>query len=110
MGFLVYDTTREIAVEDRVLAHLQVVIIDKLRRAENFGLNLRSENRIVMMWVTRSARLKFVYEGNRRPPINAAWVELMASEAGLTGTLQLLHEPVELLAPVPSHALEGATP
>jgi hypothetical protein len=110
MGFLVYDTTRAIAVEDRVLAHLQVVIIDKLRRAENFGLNLRSENRIVMMWVTRSARLQFVYEGNQRPRINNAWVELMASEAGLTGTLQLLPEPIELLAPVPSPVLEGATP
>jgi hypothetical protein len=43
MGFLVFDTTREIVVEDRVLARLQVVIIDKLRRAENFGLNSWSE-------------------------------------------------------------------
>ena len=43
MGFLVFDTTREIVVEDRVLAHLQVVIIDTLRRAENFGLNSWSE-------------------------------------------------------------------
>ena len=110
MGFLVYDTTRAIVVEDRVLAHLQVVIIDKLRRAENFGLNLRSENHIVMMWVTRSARLQFVYEGNRRPRINDAWVELMASEAGLTGSLQLLPEPVVIRDAVPSRVLEGATP
>jgi hypothetical protein len=43
MGFLVFDTTRETVVEDRVLAHPQVVIIDKPRRAENFGLNLWSE-------------------------------------------------------------------
>jgi hypothetical protein len=107
MGFLVYDQARAIALDDRVLAHVQIVIIDKLRRRENFGLNLRSENHIVMMWVTCSTPLQFVYGGNRRPRINYPWVELLAGEASLTGTLELLPEPLEVLTPMPSRVLEG---
>jgi hypothetical protein len=109
MGYLFYDQSRAITVEDRVLAHLQIVCIDKLRRRENFALNLRSENHIVMMWVTCSTPLQFVYEGNRRPRINHPWVELLAGEASLTGTLELLPEPLEVLTPVPSRVLEGAS-
>ena len=47
MGFLVYDDTREIAMEDRTLAHLQIVMIDKLRRNEKFAVNLRSDRALV---------------------------------------------------------------
>ena len=108
MGFLVYDQTRGIAVEDRVLAHLQIVIIDKLRRREHFGLNLRIENHLVTMWVTCSTPLQFVYEGNRRPPINYEWLELLAGEASLTGTLVLLPEPLEVRPSAPSRVLNGA--
>ena len=109
MGFLVYDDTRAIAVEDRLLAHVQIVIIDKLRRRESFALNLRSEHNIFSMWVTCSTPLQFVYEGSRRPRINFPWVELLAGEASLTGTLELLPEPLEVLTSVPGEVLEGAT-
>ena len=34
MGFFVFDDTRAIPLDDRVLAHLQIVIVDKLRRHE----------------------------------------------------------------------------
>jgi hypothetical protein len=109
MGFLVYDHSRAIALDDRVLAHVQIVILDKLRRRETFALNLRSENHIITMWMTCSIPLQFVYEGNRRPRINYPWVELLAGEASLTGTLELLPEPLEVVASTPSRVLEGAT-
>jgi hypothetical protein len=108
MGFLVYDQTRSIAVEDRVLAHLQIVIVDKLRRHENFGLNLRVENHLVTMWVTCSTPLQFVYEGSRQARINYPWVELLAGEASLTGTLVLLAEPLDVKSSAPSRVLKGA--
>jgi hypothetical protein len=103
MGFFLYDNSRAIAIDDRVLAHLQIVIIDKLRRRESFAFNLRSDGTIVMMWLTCSAPLQFVYEGNRRPRINWPWVELLAAEAGLRGTLELLPEPIlsDVTAAVP---------
>ena len=109
MGFLVYHRARAIAVEDRALAHLQIVIIDKLRRREHFGLNLRIENHLVTMWVTCSTPLQFVYEGNRRPRLNYPWVELLAGEASLTGTLVLLPEPLDVQSSVPSRVLKRAT-
>jgi hypothetical protein len=109
MGFLVYDDTRAIMIEDRLLAHVQIVIIDKLRRRETFALNLRSEHHFISMWVTCSTPLQFVYEGSRRPRINFPWVELLSGEAGLTGTLELLPEPLEDLTSVSSEVLEVAT-
>ena len=98
MGFFIYDNEREIRVDDRILAHLQIVIIDKLRRSESFELHLRSDSVVVSMWLTRWAPLQFVYEGNRQPRINRRWVELLSAECGFTGTLELLPEPVEIFA------------
>jgi hypothetical protein len=106
VGFFIYDNKREIRIDDRALAHLQIVIIDKLRRSESFELHLRSDNVAVSMWLTRWSPLQFVYEGNRRPRINWPWVDLLAAECGFTGTLKLLPEPVEILAP----AQAGAAP
>lgn len=95
MGFFVFDDTRAIPLDDRVLAHLQIVIIDKLRRHEAFALNLNTDRAMVTMWLTCYTPLQFVYEGNRQPRINWRWVDLLAAEAGFTGMLELLPEPVE---------------
>jgi hypothetical protein len=39
MGVLIYGSGAEYEIEDRVLAHLKVVIAAKLRRQENFFLS-----------------------------------------------------------------------
>ncbi len=96
MGFFVYDDVRAIRVDDRVLAHLQIVVIDKLRRQEKFVLNLMSGQALVTMWLNCYTPVQFVFEGNRPPRINNAWIELLAGEVGLTGVLQVLPEPSEL--------------
>jgi hypothetical protein len=101
MGFFVYDDVRAIRVDDRVLAHLQIVVIDKLRRQEKFILNLNNGHGLVTMWLNAYTPMQFVYEGNRAPRINIAWIELLAGEAGLTGVLELLPEP-----PEPHHAVD----
>jgi hypothetical protein len=94
MGFLIYDDSREVAIEDRTLAHVQIVMIDKLRRNEKFAVNLRSDRALVTIWVSTYTPMMFVYEGNRHPVINHAWVELLAGESGLTGVLEILPEPL----------------
>jgi hypothetical protein len=53
------------------------------------------------MWLNAYTPMQFVYEGNRAPRINIAWIELLAGEAGLTGVLELLPEP-----PEPHHAVD----
>ena len=100
MGILVFDT-RDIAVDDRALAHLQIVIIDKLRRNEKFSMSLPTDGHVVTMWMTSTMPLQFVYTGTPRPHVNRAWLEALADVVGMTGTLVLLPEPAE-------HPLVGA--
>jgi len=95
MGLFVYDNSRAIEVDDRLLAHLQVVIIDKLRRRECFTVSLTDGNRLALMWVSPFTPLQFIYHGNRPVRVNRAWVEALATNAGLTGVLALSPEPPE---------------
>ena len=92
MGYFVYDQ-QEVEIDDRTLAHLQVVIIDKLRRNESFAMNLADDKRFVTLWVSPRTAVQFVYAGNRRPSLNRGWLERLADGAGMTGTLSLLPEP-----------------
>jgi hypothetical protein len=94
MGSLIYDRGEAIELDDRALAHLQVVIIDKLRRGEHFSLTLRGEHRMLSYWVSPRTAIEFVYLGNRQPVLNHAWLEELAGQAGLTGVLTLLPEPM----------------
>lgn len=94
MGAFIYDRSEPIEIEDRTLAHLQVVIIDKLRRDEHFSLVLRDDRIAVTFWLGPRTPLQFIYHGNRQPAINHEWIELLAGEAGVTGMLTLLPEPV----------------
>ena len=94
MGILVF-ADRDILVDDRALAHLQIVIIDKFRRNEKFSMSLSSDGHVITMWMTSTIPLQFVYAGNRRPQVNRAWLEALADVAGMTGTLVLLAEPAE---------------
>ena len=104
MGFFVYDDVRAIRIDDRMLAHLQVVVIDKLRRQEKFVLNLHNGRGLVTMWLNAYTPMQFVYEGNRPPRINTAWIELLAGEAGLSGVLEMLPEPPEVQLAADTHA------
>ena len=93
MGRLRYDTRTEFDIEDRTLAHLQVVLLDKLRRDESFPVNLGEVHRSVTVWVTPAVGLAFLYDGNRQPQLNQAWLELLATSAGTTHGLEIVPEP-----------------
>jgi hypothetical protein len=93
MGQFFYDNSRAIEVDDRTLAHLQVVIIDKLRRGECFSLSLSDGKRLAMMLVSPFTPLQFVYEGTRPVRLNRLWVEELATHVGLSGVLALTPEP-----------------
>ena len=101
MGQILYDMSRAIELDDRTLAHVQVVVIDKLRRGECFSLSLVSERGAMMMWVTPFTALQFVYAGNRRPQLNRTWLEQISSSASISGILSLTPEPRELMTEPP---------
>ncbi|RZS64483.1 hypothetical protein EV187_2870 [Agromyces ramosus] len=93
MGVLIYNRGDPIEIDDRALAHLQVVIIDKLRRGEHFALTLPDGHHVLTSWVSPRSAIEFIYRGNRRPSLNHAWLEDLAGEAGATGILTLVPEP-----------------
>src|ERR1700712_450109 len=83
MGRLIYDNTTAVEFDDRVLAHLQLVIGTKLRRGESFYLTWADDPSVGdgrnAIWLHPAVPLRLKYNGSRRPVINATWVhQLMA--------------------------------
>lgn len=72
--------------DDRVLTHLQVVIIQRFRRGESFALSwvtdvLDGSGR-GSLWLTPSAPIFFRFDSTRVPPVDKAWVEALLSSSG----------------------------
>jgi hypothetical protein len=99
MGKLTYDSTLNVDFEDRVLAHLQVVIGAKLRRGESFFFSWKDDPRNgdgrSMVWLYPTAPIVFKFYGGRTPSINRQWVEALMLSANSTQGLQLVPEPAD---------------
>ena len=93
MGLFIYDEARRAEFDDRTLSHLQVVILNKLRRKESFVFSWEETRGFVSVWLDPGVALQFVYLGNREPPLNRAWLELLAESANSTVGLLSLPEP-----------------
>lgn len=96
MGKLVYAGTTEIGFEDRVLAHLQIVIGLKLRRKEGFFFSWRDEQSVgdgrSAIWIDPAVPLLFRYSGGRQPKINRTWLEALTISSNSSAGLQLTEE------------------
>ena len=108
MGQFMYDRGRAIEVDDRTLAHIQVVVVNKLRRQEHFAITLNDDDQTLCMWVGPQTPMQFIYSGNRRPLLNRLWLEQLADAANSTTGLVLLPEPAYELAPEPAPLPESA--
>lgn len=106
MGKLIYGNVKtEIALDDRVLAHLQAVIASKLRRGEGFFLNWRDDPSIgdghSAAWIGPGIPLFFKYFGSKPIELSRAWLEQLTLSANSNGGLQLTDEPsMSAVAPV----------
>ncbi len=67
MGQLLYGhQAASFEIEDRTLAHVEAVILAKLRRNENFALTLESESGgRDTIWLQHAATLRFTYSTER---------------------------------------------
>ena len=98
MGRFIYDTAgTSVDIDDRTLAHLRIVIMNKLRRSESFMFDVEvgdgSGRR--SFWIHPAVPLQFHFFGLRQPHINRAWVEsLMHAASGPSG-LTIVPEPSE---------------
>lgn len=97
MGRLVYDSSITAEFDDRLLAHLQVVIAMKLRRGESFTFSWKDDREVedgrTAIWIDRTIPMVFRYSGGRAPVINRSWVELLTQTAGSASGLQIVAEP-----------------
>lgn len=98
MGQLVYDGgTAEIQMEDRTLAHLQVVIITKLRRHEAFAFSWKDpasagDGRSTI-WLHPNVSLRFRFSGSRAPALNGEWIAELARAGNSGQGLHVVPEP-----------------
>lgn len=96
MGRFIYDTiANSVELDDRTLAHLRIVIMNKLRRSEPFmfDVSLNDGTGRRTFWIHPSIPLQIQFNGTRPPRINRLWVdELMRSASGPNG-LTITPEP-----------------
>lgn len=99
MGTLLYGAPpATYPCDDRVLAHLQIVITNKFRRGEGFLLSLEADGVAGTgrraMWLHPNIPTRFEFSGGRMPQINPGWVRLLSDEASSGRGLRILPEPV----------------
>lgn len=84
MGTLVYDGTA-IAFDDRLLAHLQIVIVQKLSRGETFLMSWKDSPSVgdgrSAIWLTPTIPLQFKFLGGKVPTIDRDWLQLLGKSA-----------------------------
>jgi hypothetical protein len=104
VGKFIYDTaSNSFEVDDRTLAHLRIVMMNKLRRSESFMFDLAMSDGSGSrsFWISPAVPIQFHFFGSRNPRINRAWVEdLMLAASGPMG-LRITPEPAEPLVEIP---------
>ena len=94
MGKLIYDGASVFTFDDRVLAHLQIVIGAKLRRREGFLLiwtdrTTLPEGALHSIWVDPSISIQFAFTGTTLPEIEREWLEILTEKANSSPGLRL---------------------
>ncbi len=112
MGVFRYGVAPAITIEDRVLKHLQAVMVAKLRRRESFAFNWDQEPGVGedllhedathgSIWISDSSSLYFQYDGPSSGTLNRAWLEDLMQAANTNAGLRALPEPAAELADSP---------
>ena len=96
VGRLIYGSSNQsFDFDDRLLAHLRVVFMNKLRRRESFLFNTPPTDGLGTraLWVAPAVPLVFHFYGGRTPSLNGAWIDALMKEAGSVNGLTVLDEP-----------------
>jgi len=94
MAKLFYGTTPEpITIDDRMLAHVKVVVATKLRRGESFTLSwTHGPDEPVgrsTIWLQPSIPLRFVFESEQPETLDQSLLKRMANDANSSRGLSL---------------------
>jgi len=97
LGTLTYDSAVTVTFDDRMLAHLQVVVWAKLRRGEQFSFTWAegqpAEQARTSVWIAPSIPLAFRYDGTDVPEIDQRWIDALMRAANSAGGLRPLPQP-----------------
>jgi hypothetical protein len=84
MGSISYDGMI-VHVDDRTLTHLQIVIVNKLRRGDTFLMSWRDSLQAgsgrSSIWLHPYVLIHFKFDGSRVPAINEQWLKQLADSA-----------------------------
>jgi hypothetical protein len=116
MGSLTYDRV-VVEIEDRTLAHLQLVIVQKLRRGESFMLSWQDSAGVgsgrSSIWLNPAIPLYFKYAGGHAATLNRQWIEDLSRLANSAQGLAIVSEadslPVTTLAGRPKTTIDART-
>ena len=98
MGYIQYGTPRmQIAFDDRTLAHIQVVVMAKLRRGEGLFSSWIDDpelgNGRSSIWLNTGIPLYFHFGRGARHELNRDWLEILSLSANSAQGLTLVAEP-----------------
>lgn len=117
MAKLFYGTTTEpIQIDDRLLAHVKVVVATKLRRGESFTLSwVHGPDQPVgrsTIWLQPSIPLRFVFDSEQPEALDQNLLKRMANDANSSRGLSLdiaVEEPAAGVAPTRSNSPKSAS-
>ena len=97
MGNFIYGAPSiSVEFDDRVLAHLKVVVIAKLRRGESFTFSWEnaaaSGSGHNSIWLHPAIPLQFEFFGSREPTLNRAWLEDLVQLSNTPAGLRIVPE------------------
>lgn len=97
MGKFVYERDLRVDFEDRLLAHLQRVILNKLRRGESLAFTWKDDTSIgdgrTSVWLHPGSSLVFKFYGSKAPELNRFWVDRLTIVANSNTGLHVVPEP-----------------
>jgi hypothetical protein len=97
VGRLVYNNAdNSFEIDDRTLAHLRIVFMNKLRRSEPFMFHVPPSDASGErdLWVHPAVPLVFHFYGGRQPAINKHWIDQLMHAASGPNGLQVMSEDV----------------
>jgi hypothetical protein len=99
VGKFIYDSSIKVEFEDRLLAHLQAVIMAKVRRGESFPFTWKDDISIgggrTTVYVHPHVSMVFKYHGSRNPQLSNSWLHALTYNANSGRGLYVVPEPDE---------------
>jgi hypothetical protein len=99
MGSLHYGSPpASFEIDDRTLAHVELVMLAKLRRNESFALTIDGDgDSRQTIWINSSATLRFEF-ASPTTDINRDWLDELIDSANTTTGMRIVPEPAKKAA------------